>query len=156
VQYAGVAFSRDPIDQGDDVVVEALAGGAAQVVSGQVTPKQYRLTVNDAELGQLSPAAVSHISDNVPPPQSAHATVPLALVQSEQMGTGIAQVLRRQADDLRDRRRQQANAFAMTLPVKRMLPLVVCFLPALFVWTLGPAFVQLFKIADSFIKVGNF
>jgi len=79
-----------------------------------------------------------------------------ALVQSEQMGTGIAQVLRRQADDLRDRRRQQANAFAMTLPVKRMLPLVVCFLPALFVWTLGPAFVQLFKIADSFIKVGNF
>jgi len=80
-QYAGVAFSRDPIDQGDDVVVEALAGGAAQVVSGQVTPEQYRLTVNDAELGQLSPAAVSHISDNVPPPQSAHATVPLALVQ---------------------------------------------------------------------------
>ena len=79
-----------------------------------------------------------------------------ALVQSEQMGTGIAQVLRRQADDLRDRRRQQANAFAMTLPVKRMLPLVVCFLPALFVWTLGPAFVQLFKIADSFIKVSNF
>ena len=79
-----------------------------------------------------------------------------ALVQSEQMGTGIAQVLRRQADDLRDRRRQQANAFAMTLPFKRVLPVVVCFLPALFVWTLGPAFVQLFKIADSFIKVGNF
>lgn len=79
-----------------------------------------------------------------------------AMVQSEQMGTGIAQVLRRQADDLRDRRRQQANAFAMTLPVKRMLPLVACFLPALFVWTLGPAFVQLFKIADSFIQVRNF
>ena len=50
-----------------------------------------------------------------------------ALVQAEQLGSGIAQALRRQADDLRDRRRERANAFAMALPVKRMIPLVVCF-----------------------------
>ena len=62
-----------------------------------------------------------------------------ALVQAEQLGTGIAQVLRRQADDLRSRRRERANAFAMTLPVKRMFPLVICFLPGIFVWPLGPA-----------------
>ncbi len=35
-----------------------------------------------------------------------------ALVQAEQLGTGIAQALRHQADDLRDRRRERANAFA--------------------------------------------
>ncbi len=78
-----------------------------------------------------------------------------ALVQGEQLGTGIAGVLRRQADDLRDRRREQANAFAMTLPVKRMFPLVMCFLPGLFVWILGPAFVQLFRIVDSFTQQGG-
>ena len=45
-----------------------------------------------------------------------------ALVQAEQLGSGIAQALRRQADDLRDRRRERANAFAMALPIKRMFP----------------------------------
>ncbi|QDU27033.1 Bacterial type II secretion system protein F domain protein [Anatilimnocola aggregata] len=76
-----------------------------------------------------------------------------ALVQAEQLGMGIAQVLRRQADDMRDRRRERANAFAMSLTVKRVIPLVVCFLPGLFVWTLGPFFVQLFQLADSFTRV---
>ena len=76
-----------------------------------------------------------------------------ALVQAEQMGSGIAQALRRQADDLRDRRREKANAFAMALPVKRMFPLVVCFMPGIFIWTLGPFFVQLFQIADNLMRV---
>jgi tight adherence protein C len=75
-----------------------------------------------------------------------------ALVQAEQLGTGIAQVLRRQADDLRSRRRERANAFAMTLPVKRMFPLVICFLPGIFVWPLGPAFAQLFQMASSLLQ----
>jgi len=79
-----------------------------------------------------------------------------ALVQAEQLGSGIAQALRRQADDLRDRRRERANAFAMALPIKRMFPLVICFLPGIFVWTLGPFFVRLFQFADTFIHVRNF
>ncbi|QDU98844.1 type II secretion system F family protein [Lignipirellula cremea] len=79
-----------------------------------------------------------------------------ALAQAEQIGMGVSGVLRRQADDMRSRRRERANGFAAALPVKRMLPLVVCFLPGLFVWTLGPFFVQLFKIADTFVQVRSF
>ena len=75
-----------------------------------------------------------------------------ALVQAEQLGTGIAQVIRRQADDLGQRRRERANAFAASLAVKRMFPLVLCFLPGLFVWTLGPVFTQLFKMADAMMR----
>ncbi|MBW4633416.1 MAG: glycerol-3-phosphate acyltransferase [Iphinoe sp. HA4291-MV1] len=44
--YSGVAFTRDPITkQGDAVVIEALPGNAAGVVSGRVTPEQYRAYV---------------------------------------------------------------------------------------------------------------
>lgn len=75
-----------------------------------------------------------------------------ALVQAEQLGTGIAMVLRRQADDLRGRRRERANAFAASLAIKRMFPMVICFLPALFVWTLGPVFTQLFRMADQMFR----
>ncbi len=76
-----------------------------------------------------------------------------ALAQAEQLGAGIAEALHRQAADLRDRRRERANAFAMALPVKRMFPLVVCFMPGIFIWTLGPFFVQLFQIADNLMRV---
>ena len=79
-----------------------------------------------------------------------------ALVQTEQMGMGIAKVLRIQADDVRARRRERAIAFANALPVKRLFPLVICFLPGLFVWTLGPAFVQLFKLTETFTRGGGF
>lgn len=79
-----------------------------------------------------------------------------ALVQAEQMGMGIARVLRTQADDIRARRRERAIAFANSLPVKRLFPLVICFLPGLFVWTLGPAFVQLFKLTETFTRGGGF
>ena len=78
-----------------------------------------------------------------------------ALVQAEQMGMGIAKVLRNQADDIRARRRERAIAFANALPVKRLFPLVICFLPGLFVWTLGPAFVQLFKLTETFTRGGG-
>ncbi|MBD2663804.1 pyruvate phosphate dikinase PEP/pyruvate-binding protein [Richelia sinica FACHB-800] len=44
--YSGVAFSRDPISQqGDAVVIEAVSGNPTQVVSGKVTPEQYRVMV---------------------------------------------------------------------------------------------------------------
>lgn len=79
-----------------------------------------------------------------------------ALVQAEQLGMGIAKVLRTQADDVRARRRERAIAFANALPVKRLFPLVICFLPGLFVWTLGPAFVQLFKLTETFTRGGGF
>jgi len=42
--FSGVAFSRDPIaQQGEAVIIEALPGGATQVVSGQFTPESYRV-----------------------------------------------------------------------------------------------------------------
>ena len=48
--FSGVAFSRDPItQQGDAVVVEALPGSPTQVVSGKVTPEQYRAFVVETE-----------------------------------------------------------------------------------------------------------
>jgi tight adherence protein C len=75
-----------------------------------------------------------------------------ALVQAEQVGMGVAAVLRRQAIDLRERRRERALAAASTLPVKLLFPLVSCFLPAIFVFTLGPTFFQFFQFADTVIR----
>jgi pyruvate,water dikinase len=49
--YSGVAFSRDPIARtGDAVVIEALPGGADQVVSGQHTPESYQVIIQADDL----------------------------------------------------------------------------------------------------------
>ncbi|HSM80796.1 MAG TPA: glycerol-3-phosphate acyltransferase [Nodosilinea sp.] len=59
-QFSGVAFSRDPIARcGDAVVIEALPGGAEQVVSGQVTPGQYRVLVQPDDVPPLAEIATS-------------------------------------------------------------------------------------------------
>ncbi|MGF1991699.1 MAG: glycerol-3-phosphate acyltransferase [Nostoc sp. ZfuVER08] len=48
--FSGVAFSRDPItQQGDAIIIEALPGSPTQVVSGKVTPEQYRAFVFESE-----------------------------------------------------------------------------------------------------------
>jgi len=75
-----------------------------------------------------------------------------ALVQTEQVGAAVADTLRSQAEDMRNRRRERAMTMAAALPVKLMFPLVVCFLPAILGLTLGPIFFQFFQMAENFFR----
>jgi len=70
-----------------------------------------------------------------------------ALRQAGEHGIPLAKVLRSQATELRDHRRQRAEAKAAAIPVKVIFPMVVCILPTLFIVILGPA---VFRIADTF------
>ena len=78
-----------------------------------------------------------------------------ALVPGEEMGSGLADILRPLAEDLRQRRRERALAKAEALPEKLVFPLVIGFLPALLVWTLGPSFFQLVGTIDTIMKGGQ-
>ena len=75
-----------------------------------------------------------------------------AMIQADQVGAGFSSVLRQQADDLRNRRRERALILAQSLPVKLVFPLVICFLPGIFMVTLGPAFHQFLQYADSMLS----
>lgn len=63
-----------------------------------------------------------------------------ALIRAHEVGIGLAATLRRQADDLRNELRERALARAQSLPARLVFPLVLCFLPGIFVMSLGPAF----------------
>jgi tight adherence protein C len=63
-----------------------------------------------------------------------------ALIQTERMGTRVADTLRVQADALRTRRIQRAEEVAQRAPVKMLFPAGVFIFPALLAVTLAPAF----------------
>lgn len=72
-----------------------------------------------------------------------------ALVQAEQAGASMTDTLQHQAEDLRQRRREDALLQAQALPVKLVFPLVICFLPSIFVSTLAPVIYQMVVMADN-------
>ncbi len=75
-----------------------------------------------------------------------------ALIHGEETGASLAGMLRPQAKLIRQQRRERALARAEALPEKLVLPLLVGFLPGLLVWTLGPAFHQLFLMIDTAMR----
>ena len=75
-----------------------------------------------------------------------------SLTHAEETGSGIAGILRPQAEDARQAQRERALARAEALPEKLVLPLLIGFLPGLMVWTLGPAFYQLFGMLDAALR----
>jgi tight adherence protein C len=75
-----------------------------------------------------------------------------AIIQAEQVGASMAETLQHQAVDLRQRRRENALLQAQALPVKLVFPLVICFLPGIFVSTLAPVLYQMVQVADSVLR----
>jgi tight adherence protein C len=66
-----------------------------------------------------------------------------AIIQAEQLGVGIAQVLRVQAEQLRTSRRQRAEQAAQEAPIKMIFPLVLFIFPTFLVVILGPAVIRI-------------
>ncbi len=65
-----------------------------------------------------------------------------ALAQSEKYGTSLATSLRVLAQENRDARMMRAEEKAASLPAKLTVPMIICFLPVIFLVVLGPAAIQ--------------
>jgi tight adherence protein C len=65
--------------------------------------------------------------------------VATALIQAERYGTPLGQALRVMAKENRDMRMSNAEKKAAALPAKLTVPMILFFLPVLFVVIIGPA-----------------
>jgi tight adherence protein C len=62
-----------------------------------------------------------------------------SVIQADQLGVSITQVLRTQSRQLRIRRRQRAQEQAQKAPIKMLFPMAFLIFPAIYVVILGPA-----------------
>jgi tight adherence protein C len=69
--------------------------------------------------------------------------VAMALVQAEKYGTPMGSALRVMAKENREMRITEAEKKAAALPAKLTVPMIVFFLPVLFLVILGPAFIRI-------------
>lgn len=68
----------------------------------------------------------------------------LSMIQADKFGVSIANVLRAQSKDLRQKRRQRAEEQAQKVPVKLLFPMIFMILPAMFIVIVGPGAIKIF------------
>ena len=69
-----------------------------------------------------------------------------AMLQVDKVGIPVGAVLKEQSLSMRDKRHARAREQAQKVPVKILAPLLLCYLPCLFIIILGPAVITASKI----------
>ncbi len=95
-----------------------------------------------AELGLLSDRREAFTAFAARVGSGAAKSFATSMIQAEKYGTHISTALRVMADDLRAIRMSEAERKAASLPPKLTVPMILFFLPSLFIVILGPAFIQ--------------
>lgn len=120
--------------------IDAAMAQVGEKVKGPIA-KEFRRVLREMTMGAPRREALRDMSDRVDLPDMVQFVN--AVVQAEQMGVSLAQVIRVQADQMRTRRRQRAEKQAHKAPIKMVFPLVFFIFPAIFVVILGPAAMNL-------------
>jgi len=76
-------------------------------------------------------------------------SVMTALIQADRYGTSVGQALRVMAEEGREARMMEAEKKAASLPPKLTVPLILFFLPVLFIVILSPAMIKIFGTPNN-------
>jgi tight adherence protein C len=102
---------------------------------------ELRRVQGEVRAGASWPAALRAMSDRADLPELRLFTG--TITQADALGVPIAPMLRAQSEEMRVRRRQDAQERAQKAPVKMLVPMVFCIFPALFVVVIGPAIISI-------------
>jgi tight adherence protein C len=120
---------------------------AFRKVSSEIVTQSIALseefTLTTAELSYLQDRKVAYENLAKRTGLEGVKSVCLALQQSERYGTPLGQSLRVMAQENRDMRMTEAEKKAAALPPKLTVPMILFFLPVLFVVILGPTYIKI-------------
>ncbi|MCA9079517.1 MAG: type II secretion system F family protein [Planctomycetaceae bacterium] len=119
---------------------------ALRRVSKDITPvypdlaKELTIVTEQARVGSLD-QALANFSRRVDVPE-VHSFTSL-LTQTERLGTSVSGALEEYSDNIRTAMRQRADEKANSAAFKLLFPTVFCLMPAVYMFLMGPAVVQL-------------
>ena len=126
--------------------IEAAFRKVSQEIGSQSIPLAEELTLTTAELSYLQDRKVAYENLAKRTDLEGVKSVCVALQQSERYGTPLGQTLRVMAQENRDMRMSEAEKKAAALPPKLTVPMILFFLPVLFIVILGPAAIRVMAI----------
>ena len=113
-----------------------------QEIGGQSVPLAEELTLTMAELSYLPDRVQAYTNLGARIGLDTVAQIVTVLVQAERVGTPLASALRVVSQEARERKLLAAEQKAAALPPKLTLPMMLFFLPCIFVIILGPAVIN--------------
>ena len=114
-------------------------------IGDQSVPLAEEFALCTAELSYLTDRRITYENLALRTGLESVKSVSTALIQAERYGTPLGTALRTLAQESRDQRMTAAEKKAAALPPKLTVPMILFFLPVLFVIILTPALVQVFK-----------
>lgn len=112
-------------------------------IGSQSIPLAEEFTLTTAELSYLQDRKIAYENLGKRTGLDGVKSVCLALQQSERYGTPLGQALRVMAQENRDMRMSAAEKKAASLPPKLTVPMILFFLPVLFIVILGPTYIKI-------------
>ncbi len=106
--------------------------------------EELERTFREIQLGKQRRTALRELAQRVQQPDLS--TVINSVVQADELGVSIGQILRIQGDQLRQKRFNRAEKLANEAPVKILFPLAIFILPAVIIILLGPVLLKGFNI----------
>jgi tight adherence protein C len=125
--------------------VEAAFGKVAKEITAQSLELGEELALTTAELSYLGERRLAFENLGKRTGIPGVKAVATALIQAERYGTPVSQALRVMAKENREIRMSEAEKKAAALPPKLTVPMIIFFLPVLFVVILGPAAIRFYK-----------
>ncbi len=111
--------------------------------SDTILSAELGTTLKEMRMGKLRKLALRALADRC---DVSDLTIWVgAMIQADELGVGIGNVLRVQSAQMREKRRFRAREKSMKAPIKILFPLVFFIFPSIFIILMGPAALQLMK-----------
>ncbi len=123
--------------------IEAAIQKVSQEIGGSSIELAEELSLLSAELSYLPERRMAYEGLAKRTNHPGVKSVSTAMVQAETYGTPLGSALRTMAKENRDLRLSAAEKKAAALPAKLTVPMIIFFLPVLFVVILGPAIINI-------------
>jgi tight adherence protein C len=122
--------------------IEAAIQKVSQEIGGASIELAEELTLLTAELSYLPERRMAYEGLSRRTNHPGIRSVTMAMIQAEKYGTPLGTALRIMAKENREMRVAMAEKKAAQLPAKLTVPMIVFFLPVLFIVILGPAIIK--------------